>query len=137
MATNSATPLFELRFGLNLKLICPCPTCTTSPFLYSFFNEKTIPKYKGDSTITVSFPTLTDPKLTNVQINIIVGTYGSRNGKYIERITSSTSSSISTTTTRTLSITFIQPEQLQPLSSSPTFFPQIPLDMFYPIYLLS
>jgi hypothetical protein len=39
--------------------------------------------------------------------------------------------------TRTLTIKFIQPSQLSETSFSATFFPQIPSDMFYPIYLIS
>lgn len=123
---------FQLKFGVSMRLSCLCSSCTVVPVLYSTFSGKSIYSYSNDASKTVSFPVISDPSITSLQFNIIIGTYGSGGAKYIERISSSSSTTASSV--RTLNIVFVQPSQIQSTSSSSSFFPQIPQDMFYPIY---
>jgi hypothetical protein len=135
MAASTSAPSFQLTFGVTMRLTCQCTTCTTIPILYSAFSGNFLYSYKNDITKTVSFPIISDPTITSLQINIIIGIYGSNGGKYIERISSSSVTTASSV--RTLNIVFVEPAQIQTSSSSSSFFPQIPQDMFYPIYLQS
>jgi hypothetical protein len=132
MTANLSAPAFQLKFGATMRLSCACSNCTTIPQLYSTFSGSFLYAYKNDKSKTVSFPTVSDPSITSLQINIIIGTYGSGGGKYIERITSSSVTTASSV--RTLNLVFVQPSQLQSVGSGASFFPQIPQDMFYPIY---
>lgn len=132
MAATTGMTAFQLKFGVSMRLTCGCANCTAVPLLYSTFSGNFVYAYKDDTTKTVSFPTISDPAITSVQINIIIGTYGSDGAKYIERISASTATTASKV--RTLNLVFVQPAQLQTLGSGASFFPQIPQDMFYPIY---
>jgi hypothetical protein len=118
-----------------MKITCTCTGCSTLPLLFSALSAKTVNQFSGDSSRTVTLPTISDGAVTDLQITFVVGTYGSQGIRYIERVTSSTSSNSGSS--RSLTINFAQPSQVAPQVSSPTFFPQIPSDMFYPIYLLS
>lgn len=103
--------------------------------MYTVFSGANIAQFKGDTTTTFALPKIASTSITSVTLNFIIGTYGSRKIKYIERVTYSTSNTGGTS--RKLAINFIFPSQIQPVDSNPSFFPQIPSDMFYPIYLLS
>jgi hypothetical protein len=118
-----------------MKVACLCSGCSSVPQIFSVLSASTINQFSGDSTKTLTLPTITDSAVTDLQLNFIVGSYGSQGIKYIERVSSSTSSSGGST--RSLTIKFVQSSQILPQVSSPTFFPQIPTDMFYPVYLLS
>lgn len=124
----------QLRFGYNMRLSCQCAGCTTVPLLYSSISGKSVNSFQGDSK-TIPIPSFSSAANTLVQLTFIVGQYGSEKARYIERVTVSTSSASSDQ--RVLNIAFVQPAQVTAASSNPSFFPQIPTDMFHPIYLLS
>ena len=117
-----------------MKLTCSSSSAATD-LLFTSFSGKTLEQFSGDNTHTVSIPTFATGTITAADVTIIVGYYGSDNSRYVERVTV-TSSSIAGTELK-LSIRFVQPEQLLSGGSAPTFFPQLPSDFFYPVYLLN
>jgi hypothetical protein len=135
LVSAAAAASFQLKFGVNMRLACNAASVTGTPLLYSQFSGKTLYQFSKDTTTTVSIPSFATASITSAVINIIIGYYGSAKGRYIERVT--VSSTTTSTTEKTLSIRFIEPSQLLNAGYNPTFFPQLPSDMFYPIYLLS
>lgn len=136
ITSSSGATTFQLKFGMNMNIGCTSSDTTNVPLIYSSFSGKKLYQFSSDTTSTVTIPSFNDATLTAVTILIVVGKYGSNDSKYIERVVLSSTSNAASTT-RTLNINFIQPSQLSLTSFSPTFFPQIPSDMFYPIYLMS
>lgn len=141
-ASNTAMAAFNIRFGLTMKIICKFSSLTV-PQLFSVFSGASINQFSVGTDKVITLPTITDGSITDVQINFVIGEYGSSSkqlliieAKYIERATTSFSS-VSGSTTRSLTLNFVQTSQIGEISSGPSFFPQIPKDMFYPIYLLS
>ena len=134
-APDATAPAFSIRFGLNMKISCTCSGCNSVPQLFSALSGKAVNQFSGDTSKAVTLPTITDGTMTDLQIIFVIGAYGSQGIRYIERVTSS-SSSVSGSI-RSLTVSFVQASQISPQGSSPTLFPQIPSDMFYPIYLLS
>jgi hypothetical protein len=104
-ASSTSSTAFQLKFGVSMRLSCLCNNCTVVPLLYSTFSGKSVYSYSKDTSKTVSFPVISDPAITSLQINIIIGTYGSNGGKYIERISSSISTTASSV--RTLNLVFV------------------------------
>ena len=60
-----------------------------------------------------------------------MGEYGSGGAEYLEKVTISTSTS--TSTERSLRVKFVRGERK---GNAPSFFPQVPHDIFYPLHLL-
>lgn len=137
LSSSGTASQFKLQFGMNLRLSCNCPSCTGLLPIFTSFMGKTVPRYSGDtnSSNTLTTPSVSDQTMTTLQLNFIIGTYGSQNFRYIERITSSYT--ISSTSERGVNIVFVMPEQIKTNTGAPSFFPQIPKDMFYPVYLVS
>jgi len=131
-SANSGTTAFQLKFGVNMNLFCSSNDTSNLPLIYSSFSGQKLNQFSSDNSSSVSIPTFNDPTITSATIQIIVGKYGSNNAKYIERVVSTTSTASSSQ--KSLNIVFVQPSQLSQNSFSPTFFPQLPSDMFYPIY---
>jgi hypothetical protein len=94
-----------------------------------------ISQYYNVGSNTITIPQVGNTNMTGLTLNFVVGKYGSQNVKYIDRI------DISYQTTgqslRTLNINFIDGDNIRSESSSVSFFPQIPIDMFYPIHMWS
>jgi hypothetical protein len=131
---GAGVPL-QVKFGYNMRLSCQCAGCTGVPLLYSSISAKSVNSFQGDTTKTIAIPSFSNAANTNVQVTFIIGQYGSEKAKYLERVTVSASTAASNE--RVLNIVFVQTAQVLAASSNPSFFPQIPLDMFHPIYLLS
>ena len=81
--TNTTGPAISLRFGLNMKLTCSCNGCSTVPQLFSVLSGAAINQFSGDTSKSVTLPSVTDPTITDLQINIVIGTYGSQGILYI------------------------------------------------------
>jgi hypothetical protein len=73
--------------------------------------------------------------INTLTVNFIIGMYGSQGVKYIDRITYSYT--LGVTTKKTLRFNFIDSKTIKKEETSAPFFPQIPLDMFYPIHMMS
>lgn len=97
---------------------------------------KTIAQYLDLSGNDLQLPSITDSSIATLKINFILGKYGSQKINYIDRITHSYETS-SSSGTRTLYLNFINSDNIKELDNSASFFPQIPIDMFYPIHLMS
>lgn len=78
--TSSATsgPSLPLNFGLTTKIQCLCISFSVVPQLFAAFSGANIQQFPGDTTKLLKLPSLTDISITDVQINFIVGTYGSQ-----------------------------------------------------------
>ena len=127
---------FTFRCGVNMNIYCKCPGCTTLPSIFSSFSAKTINQFKDDTTKKISIPSIA-AGATNLILKFIVGSYGTQRSKYIERVTVEVKSSSSSDLDRKLNIVFVQSSQIAIQDSNPSFFPQIPKDMFYPIFFMS
>ena len=118
-----------------MNLVCSSGGSSTVPLLYQSFSGQTLYQFSGDTSSTTKIGNINDPAITSVVLQIVAGTYGSSKTRYIERTVLTTSKSSSSQ--YSLSIIFVEASQISQSNYSPTFFPQIPSDMFYPIYLLS
>lgn len=103
-ATSGTATTFQLKFGVNMKLSCSLGT-NTLPLLFSSFSGKTLNRFSGDTSQTVTIPSFTDVSLTKVELKIVIGAYGSDNARYIERVVVSTSTASSAS--RTLNLRFV------------------------------
>jgi hypothetical protein len=109
--STSSNPNYNIKFGLNTKISCICNNCR-SPLLFSEIMGKLIPKYLDLSSNDIQIPSITDSSISTLKINIIIGKYGSQKMNYIDRITHSYESSVSSTT-RTLYINFITSDNIK------------------------
>lgn len=80
---DSTGPAISLRFGLNMKLTCTCNSCSTVPQLFSVLSGAAINQFSGDTSKNITLPSVTDPNITDLQITIVIGTYGSQGIRYI------------------------------------------------------
>ena len=96
---------------------------------------KNISQFLGMSGSDITIPQVADSTMSTLRLNFIVGKYGSQKVKYIERITFSYETK--SLNTRSLYINFIDSDNIKEETTSASFFPQIPVDMFYPIHIMS
>lgn len=136
-SSSTAAQSYPIYFGMNLVISCNKASPTTSSAtlnIFKSFLNVAVPQYLNDITRTVLIPSSTSD-MTSLQLTFVIGNYGSQNIKYIEQVVASSNTEVSNQ--MTLKIVFLQPEQIQRSTNSASFFPQIPVDMFYPIYLFS
>jgi hypothetical protein len=109
--STASNPNYNFKFGLNTKISCKCNNCGT-PLLFSEIMGRSIAKYLELSSNDIKIPSVTDSSISTLKINIIIGKYGSQKISYIDRITHSYESSVSSTT-RTLYINFITSDNIK------------------------
>ena len=132
-ATNTYTS--SIKFGSNFDITCL--STSNSINLFTSILGKEFSQYYLDTSSSnmLTIPTASEP-YTAVTINFLIAKYGSQNAKYVQQVR--ISSSNASGSTRTLRIRFIDPEvSFDSEIASPSFFPQIPFDIFYPIHQIA
>lgn len=124
----------KLRFGADIEISCTSPNSDIK--LYSSILGKTVTKYFNDSNALLTIPTPAGT-YSEVTLYFILATYGSQQALYIQSVEVS-SSNKSGSGIRSLAIKFIDPAiDFSEEDGSPSFFPQIPYDIFYPIHQIA
>lgn len=135
LAAGTNAMAYRLSWRVNSDFTC---TGTSNSInLYTSLFGRTIPTFSSSPDQMTTIPSPDTSNYNEAIIYILIGTFGSSKIEYIQSIR--TVGRISGSTgTRTLRVRFVNPfVDIDQEEEQPSFFPQIPKDIFYPLYQIA
>jgi hypothetical protein len=121
---------YSVKYRMNLDIVCTGSSNNIN--LYNNLFGKVIPSYYSSTETTILIPSQSG-SFNEAIIYIFLAEYGSMHAEYIQNVQVRVSQS-SSSNSQTLRLRFINPsKEVQQQESSPSFFPQIPTDIFFPV----